>query len=377
MSGHAEHVVVCGGGVVGLAIAWQAAQRGLAVTVVDPNPGTGASHAAAGLLAPVFEAHPGEEALLQLNLASYARWPAFAAELLATTSIDVLFRPEGTLAVAFDDDDLRALEDLRRFQESLGLPVARLRARGCRELEPLLTPRLRGGVQVDTEASVDPRRVCHALAEALALTGVEHVRDRVSEVIVEADRVRGVRTDGGGVVHASHVVIALGAWSGATPGVPPSATPPVRPVKGQIIRLRFDPADPPLHRNVHALARGSEIYLLPRASGELVIGATVEEKGFDTTVTAGGVHELLDAAIDVLPVVAELEHIESIARLRPGSADNAPVLGPTGIEGLVLATGHHRNGVLLTPVTADAVAALLAEGKLPTEAEAFTLERFA
>jgi glycine oxidase len=369
-------IVVCGAGVIGLGIAWRAARAGADVTIVDPAPGGAASFAAAGLLCPVFEAHPGEEALLRLNLASYDRWRDFAAELTEATGVDLQLRHQGTLAVAFDDDDLRALDDLRRFQEQLDLPVARLRSRECRELEPMLSPRIRGGVRVDTESSVDPRAVCTALLAACDDAGVDLVRDRLREVVGDGSRVTGVRLESGAHVAADTVVIALGPWSGAIPGVPPEATPPVRPVKGQILRLAFDPAEPPLDRNVHALARGWEIYLVPRSNGELVIGATVEEKGFDTTVTAGGVHEMLAAAIDVVPLVGELEQVEAIARLRPASADNAPVLGTTPVDGLVLATGHHRNGVLLTPITADAISALVVDGKPLPEVEPFGISRF-
>jgi glycine oxidase len=177
-------------------------------------------------------------------------------------------------------------------------------------------------------------------------------------------------------VHADQVVIAAGSWSALLAGLPRTVVPPVRPVKGQIIRLRFDPAAPPVTRNIRALARGWSVYVVPRESGELVVGATVEDKGFDMSVTAGGVHELLAAAIDVLPIVSELEQTEAIARLRPATPDNAPVLGPTAIDGLVLATGHHRNGILLAPITGDAIAALLAEGKLIAEAEPFRIARF-
>jgi glycine oxidase len=374
---NAARVAVCGGGVIGLSIAWRAAQGGLDVTLVDPSPAGAASHAAAGLLAPVFEAKPGEEALLRLNLASYDRWPSFADELTAATGVDLLLRQQGTLAVAFDDDDLRALDDVRSFQESLGLPVERLRSRDCRELEPLLSPRVRGGVRIDSESSVDPRAVCRALIAACTDAGVRLRRDRLAEVTTSGARATGVVLASGETIDADHVVIALGSWSGSLPGVTAAATPPVRPVKGQILRLRFNPDAAPITRNIHAVARGWEIYLVPRTNGELVIGATVEEKGFDTSVTAGGVHEMLQAAIDVLPIVAELEQVEAVARLRPGSADNAPVLGATSIAGLVLATGHYRNGVLLTPITAEAIASLLVDGTVLPEAEPFAIARFA
>jgi glycine oxidase len=372
-----ERVVVAGGGIVGLSVAWRAAAAGLEVTVVDPAPASAASCAAAGLLCPVLEAQYGEESLLELNLAAYDRWPAFAAELTDVTGTDLGLRHGGSIAVALDDDDLRALDAARRFHEELGLPVQRLRSRECRDLEPMVSPRLRGGVRVETESSVDPRRTCAALLDAVRAAGVHLVARRLAEVAVGGDATRGVVLDDGRVLDSDTVVIALGPWSGGIPGVAPPATPPVRPVKGQILRLRFDPASPPITRTVHGTVHGSSIYLVPRDDGELVIGATVEERGFDTAVTAGGVRALLDAAIELVPVVAELEQVEAIARLRPASADNAPVVGPTPVEGLVLATGHHRNGVLLAPITAEAVTTLLVEGKLPREVEPFTIDRFA
>jgi len=370
-------VVICGGGIVGLGIAWRAAQAGLDVSVIDPEPASGASHAAAGLLGPVFEAHPGEEPLLELNLASYERWPAFAAELADATSAALELCDGGTLGIALDGDDLRALDDLCRFHEGLELPVSRLGGRECREIEPMLSPRIRGGVRVATESSVDPRAVCAALITAAQQIGVTMTRARVAEVRGSRGRVDGVVIDDGSVLPAGHVVIALGSWSANAGLLPPEATPPVRPVKGQILRLRFDPMTPPLAGNVQARARGRDVYLVPRPNGELVVGATVEEKGFDTAVTAGAVRDLLESAIDVVPVVAELEQVESMARLRPASPDNAPVLGETPIEGLLLATGHYRHGVLLTPITAEAIVSLVIDGKLLAEADGFTLERFA
>ena len=370
-------LVICGGGIVGLSIAWRAAQAGLDVRLVDPAPTTGASYAAAGLLSPVFDPQPGEERLLDLNRASYDGWPGFAAELASVTGTDLRFQTDGTLAVARTDDDLLVLDALRRYHEGLGLPVEPLDGAGCRALEPALAPSVRGGVRVSTEASVDPRAVCAALLDATARLGVRLVRDRVAEVRVDGGRVGGVVLRDGSVLSTDRVVVALGAWTASSGLLPPELTPPVRPVKGQILRLRFDSARPPLVRNVHAWACGLEIYLVPRAAGELVVGATVEERGFDTSVTGGGVGALLAAATEVVPGVAELELVQSMAGLRPASADGAPVLGPTPVAGLTLATGHFRQGVLLAPVTAAVVTALIVDGRLPAVAQPFTLARFA
>lgn len=368
-------VVVIGGGVIGVACAWRLAQRGASVTVVDPAPGSGASHAAAGMLAPVTEVHYGEEPLLGLNVESAGRWPGFAAELTEASGVDVGYRAGGTLAVAFDDDDLRALEELRRFQESLGLGVERLRARECRAREPWLSPRVRGGVLAEGDHQVDNRSLVRALIVSAERAGVVFVHERATRLRVVADRAVGVTTVDQ-FVSSGVVVLAAGSWSAGLDGVPPDAAPPVRPVKGQILRLLFDPAAPPLTGNVRGLAAGRAVYLVPRANGELVVGATVEELGFDTTVTAGAVHDLLRAAIDLVPGVGELELVESVAGLRPGTPDNAPIIGLTALEGLVAATGHYRNGILLTPVTADSITSVVVDGVALPVAAPFGPGRF-
>ena len=364
-------VLVAGGGVIGLSVAWRAAQRGLSVTVVDEEPGAGASYAAAGMLAPVTEAAYGEEPLLALCRASLERYPSFVAEVAAASGVDVVLRTAGTLLVGFDDDDMRALEELHRFQCELGLDAERLTGREARRREPSLTPRLRGGLHVLGDHSVDPRQLHAALLLAAESSGVQVVRARVDSVCSDGDRATGLRLADNRVLTAGSVVLALGAWSASLPGVPAL---PVRPVKGQILRLRG--ADGLLEGTVRALVRGRHVYLVPYAGDGLVIGATVEEKGFDATVTAGAVHELLRDAIEVVPGVTELELVETLARWRPGTPDNAPLLGSSPLPALVLATGHYRNGVLLAPVTGDAVATLLADGALPEEAAPFTADRF-
>lgn len=371
----AVDVAVIGGGIVGLSCAWRLAGQGLSVAVVDPAPGSGASHVAAGMLAPVTEVHHGEERLLALALEGARRWPGFAARLEAETGIDVGYRRGGILAVAFDDDDLRSLEELRGFQASLGLSVTRLDRRACRRREPWLSPRVRGGSLAEDDHQVDPRRVLEALLAAARTAGVLLVAEPAVSVILSGDRVVGVATPTRRVAAAT-VVVAAGAWSRGVEGIPASALPPVRPVKGQILRLRFDPRDPPLRGVVRGLAAGRAVYLVPRDSGELVVGATVEELGFDTTTTAGAVHDLLHAAADLVPGVAELELVEAAAGLRPGTPDNAPLLGPGPLDGLLLATGHHRNGVLLAPITAAAIVGAVTTGAVPAFAAGFAPGRF-
>lgn len=364
-------VVVAGAGVIGLSVAWRAAQRGLSIAVVDEAPGSGASFAAAGMLAPVTEVAYGEERLLALCRASLERYPAFVAELSAASGVDVELRTTGTLLVGFDADDMLALDELHRFQCELGLDAERLTAREARRREPSLTPRLRGGLHVRGDHSVDPRQLHAALLRAAQSCGVQVLRARINSLCSDGSRATGLRLADGRELRADSIVLALGACSASLPGVPPL---PVRPVKGQILRLRG--AAGLLDGTVRALVRGRQVYLVPCATDGLVLGATVEEKGFDATVTAGAVHELLRDAIEVVPGVTELELVETIARWRPGTPDNAPLLGLSALPGLVLATGHYRNGVLLTPVTGDAVAALLADGALPEEAAPFVADRF-
>ena len=371
-----DEVVVVGGGLIGLAIAWRCAQRGRSVLVVDPAPGTGASHAAAGMLAPVTELHYGEEGLLRLNLLSARRYPAFVAELEDAARATVGYRTEGTIAVGLDLDDRAVLTELQAFQTSLGLDVEALTAREARRLEPMLDPGIRSALHVRSDHSVDNRRLVTALLGAARSSGVRMVRERADELISDDSGVRGVRA--GGVVHpAATVVLAAGCWSGMIDGLPDGVLPPVRPVKGQILRLQVPPSyGTVLTRTVRGFVRGSGVYLVPRADGEIVIGATVEERGFDDVVTAGAMYEVLRDARTLVPAVTELAVIEFTAGLRPGSPDNAPLIGPTRLPGLVVATGHFRNGVLLAPVTADLVADLLTTGSLPEDAAAFTPERF-
>ncbi|MEO3884982.1 glycine oxidase ThiO [Nonomuraea sp. B5E05] len=352
--------VIVGGGIVGLSVAWRLARSGRPVTVADPAPASGASHAAAGMLAPVSEVTYTEAPLLRLGMAALRRWPSFAAELALDAGLSgpaaLDFRTNGTLDVAFGADDLAALDELAAFMEKLELPVERLTGRECRRLEPMLAPAVRGGLLAPGDAWVDPRRVTAALLAALDRLGVPLVRARVSELTRDGGRVTGVRlappdvpapavADGGVPRHlrAERVILAAGAWSAGLAGVP------VRPVKGQIMRLRS--AQPLLGRCVRGTVHGSSVYLVPRGDGELVVGATQEEMGFDTRVTAGGLYELLRDARELVPGVTELEVADVVAGLRPGTPDNLPVIGPSGTPGLALATGHHRGGVLLAPLT--------------------------
>ena len=293
------------------------------------------------------------------------------AEVQRASGVDVGLRTAGTSVVGFDADDMTALDVMHSFHRELGLSVERVTARDARRREPSLSPRLRGALLMGGDHSVDARALHAALSVAAQAAGARMVRSKVEALWVRDGRAAGVQVAASDRVAARTVVLALGARSASLPGVPAI---PVRPVKGQILRLRG--ATDLLVGTVRAVVRGRPVYLVPYAGDHLIIGATVEEQGFDDRVTAGAVHDLLRDAIEVVPGVTELELVETLARSRPGTPDNCPILGASTMPGLVLACGHYRNGVLLTPVTADAIAELLQTEALPEIALPFTLDRF-
>ncbi|GIJ39220.1 glycine oxidase ThiO [Micromonospora andamanensis] len=339
---HRPDVAVVGGGPIGWAVAWRCATRGMRVVVHDPAPGSGASHVAAGMLAPVAEAYFGERELTGLLTESAGRWPGFAAALTEATGIDIGYRTEGTLMVGLTADDLAEARRLWAYQQGLGLPVTPLRPSQLREREPALAPRVRGGALAATDHQVDPRRLVPALRLAAKQAGAVLVAEPVRRL---SDITAGV------------TVVAAGCGVAALTGLP------VRPVKGQVLRLRAPDGGPPGFRHViRGYADGAHVYLVPRDSGEVVVGATVEERS-DLDISAGAVLRLLRAAVDLLPEIAEYDLVETLAGLRPGTPDNAPILGPLpGHPDVIVAAGHHRHGIVLTPVTADLITELIIGG---------------
>ncbi|HKG39638.1 MAG TPA: glycine oxidase ThiO [Conexibacter sp.] len=370
-------VAIVGGGIAGLAVAWRAQQRGLRTVLLERGVlAGGATNVAAGMLAPISEARQGERSLLGLSRASLDRYRAFVEELADASGRDPGHSTCGTLLVARDRDEAEALERELAEREAMGLSVERLLASEARRREPALAPTLRLALDIPGDHAIDPRALSVALAVAVERAGGvlrEHVEVARAALSDDGERVSGVELASGERVAADQVVIAAGAWAGAFDGLPAHARVPVRPVKGQIMRLR-DPAGPGLLTRVIRMQPG---YLVPRGDGRYVLGATMEELGFDTAPTAGGIFELLRDAIELVPGVSELAIEEVAAGLRPGTPDNAPVLGPGALAGLQWAAGCFRHGILLAPIVGDALAATLGGEELPKAAASFGAERFA
>jgi glycine oxidase len=372
----AVDVVVIGGGVIGLAIAWRASQRGLHTLVLERGQaGGGSTRVAAGMLAPIAEVAPGEEPLLELGLLSAQAYPDFVAELSrASGRDDVGYLGCGTMLVARDRDEAEALDRELELRRRFGLAVHRLRASEARAREPALAPAIRLALAVPDDHAIDPRRLTMALVEAMTRAHAElRERAEVAALELDGDHVSGVVLRGGERIRSPRVVLAAGAWSGTIEGIPPTSRVPVAPVKGQIIRLH-DPAGPGLVNCVLRIPGG---YVVPRGDGQYVIGGTMEERGFDTTVTAGALFELLREATELVPGVSELVLDELSAGLRPGTPDNLPAIGRGRPEGLYWATGHRRGGILLAPITATLVAGLLAGEDPPALLNPFDPGRFA
>jgi glycine oxidase len=374
-------VAVLGGGLIGLAAAWSLAEQDHQVVLVDPAPLSGASWVAAGMLAPVSELHAAEAPLVGLGLAALEHWPVFAQALTEASGLDLGLRTEGTVLVAATPDDHRALLELLDLHRRLGLASQPLTRREARQLEPGLAPGLAGALLIPGDHHVDPRLVARALALAARRAGVRWVAAAGSALRCRRGAVEGLVLDSGVHLDAPAVVLAAGWRSAALDGLPATLRLPLRPVKGQILRLatRTGTVEGPRHC-IRALVEGAPVYLVPRRSGEVVLGATSEEQGADPTATAGALYELLRDAVAVVPGVRELELTEVGVGHRPATPDHGPLVGPlpagSGADGLVLAVGHHRNGVLLCPITAEAVRAAVEGDPLPDALGPFGPTRF-
>lgn len=373
MSERGVDVAVIGAGIIGLGIAWTAARSGRTVAVIDPEPAQGATYAAAGMLAPVSELHYQEEALLELMLASAALYPAFVGSLGAE-AVDTGYLTTRTLVVGADAADRASLADLSQVQRAHGLTVSPLTIREARALEPLLSPQLSSAFSIDQDHQVDPRRLAAQLHTSISLAAARQhwthdhsIRQRAAGLRHEspgdtASRVTGVILADGSTVAAGEVIVASGLEAGRLGGLPDGLALPLRPVYGDILRLRVpEHLQPLLTATLRGLVHGVPVYLVPRGDGTVVLGATQREDG-SAAVSAGGVYQLLRDVQVLLPAVSELELLEVTARARPGTPDNRPLLGrvagtprrPGGdIPGLIIATGFFRHGVLLTPVAAE------------------------
>lgn len=362
-------VIVVGGGLAGTIAAWRAARAGAETIVLDSAERPAAARVAAGMIAPVGEATWGEERMLGLASAAAELWPEFASDLAAESATEVPYRRCGAVHVALDPDEAGALRRRDLLLERAGLAHEALRGSAARRLEPALATAVVAATRAPGEAEVDPRALLVALREAARRAGARFHAATVAEI--SAGGV--VRTDSGEELAAGRVLVAAGAWTGAAGLLPGGARLPVRPVKGEILRLRFEPGAQP----VAGIVVGERFYLVPRQSGELILGATAEERGFDLRVTAGAVHELLREARRAVPELAELELVDASAGVRPGSPDNAPIFGwLEGGDGVGVVAGLYRNGVLLAPMLAAGLDAMLAGRGMPEQLAGLGPERF-
>lgn len=360
-------VVVIGAGVQGSAVALRLAQAGRSVLVLERSiPGAEASSAAGGILSPDVEAlEPGP--FHDLCTASLERYPAFAAEVERLSGMWVGYRGGGTLEVAFDDEVARVLAARAEKLQQSGIEVAVLDGEAARRLEPALSGRTRGALHFPREASLDPRLLGRALAIAAQRAGARFLTGQAKRIALEGGRAAGVEHEAGRI-EAGAVVLAAGSWSLQLEGhgLPPGA---VRPVRGQMGVLD---TRPPLLSRVVFSDKG---YVVPRADGRLLCGATMEEVGFEKAVTAGGLLHVLGLAVEIAPALAQAHFVECWSNFRPATPDGSPILGPGSVPGLFYATGHYRNGILLTPITADAVSAAVLGRPTPLDLTPFSPAR--
>ncbi len=363
-------VAVVGGGVIGMSVAWRLARAGASVRLLERDrAGAGTSRVAAGMLAPITEAGygSGDEAMVRFAKSSLARYPGFVAELEQDADLPVALDTRGTLLVALDRDDRESLQRVFEHRRASGLSVEWISGERAREIEPLLSPRAHAAVWIPDDHQVDTSSLLAALVRACKIRGVKiHEGARVDAVRIRSNAVLGIRADGADL-DAEVVILCAGAWTPQIEGIDLAA--PVRPVKGQIVRLRGEG-----FRLAHVV-RTPRVYVLHKADGSVLVGATQEEMGYDVAATAGAVKDLLEHAWEAIPAVYELPFDGVEVGLRPASRDHLPIIGETNIRGLVMATGHFRSGILLAPATAEAVVAGVANG-FSKETEPFSPRRF-
>ena len=367
-----DRVLIVGGGTIGLGIGFELVRQGTPVTLFERDKaGRGTSWQAAGMLAPDAEIEFEELELYDLNRESLRRWPDFARRVEAASGMDVDYRDEGTLVVADDRDSAEALRRLYDFQVEHGLKVEWLTGEEAKEIEPFVAPRLSAAVFCPSDHQVDNRRFVDALRAAFEAEGGTLYEDTAVEAVVPDEEAPAVITEEGKRTEGQKVVVAAGVWTRELEGLEPVGQPPIRPVKGQMIQLqRKRPFD------LQHVVRGPDAYLAPKSDGRVVVGATSEEMGFDTTVTAGGLYDLLEGAWEVVPGIYDLPVDETWAGLRPASRDHAPLLGASGAAGVLMATGHYRHGILLTPVTAEEMAEQIRSGETSSWLQPFSPTRF-
>lgn len=372
MSGSRQRVAVVGGGVVGLSVAWRLARESLPVVIFETGQtGRGAGRVAAGMVAPISEYGFEDDVFLELGAESFRLYPEYLSTLREDSGTEVDIDGRGTLAVAVRRDDVEAMRRVYDFRARRGLPVEWLSGSAAREFEPLLSPRVTAGMWTADDCHIDTHRLLDALVAACRTRGVEiRENEAVIGVATRHGRVVGVET-ANGVTEVDTVVVAAGCRSSDIAGIPESATPPVRPVKGQIVVLRAAP-----ECDVRHVIRAPEAYIVPKSDGRLLVGATQEEMGFDETPTAGPVMRLIERAWEVVPAIYECAFESVEVGLRPGSRDHLPIIGPTEVDGLHFATGHFRHGILLSPVTAEAICEGVTKGSYPASVKAFFPERF-
>ncbi len=361
-------VAIAGAGIIGASIAFELAQAGLKVAVFDRSePGREASWASAGILSPAPES-PAMISMVPLAKASMNLYPALVANVEEISGEKVGLRPKGTIDVFFNKEAISDLSTLIALHHGMGLKAEPLRPEDARELEPSLSPELEAAALRPEEASIDNRAFTHAMLSAAKKSGVEIFTGKsVTGIMKEGNRCTGLRL-GNETISAKWIVIAAGCFSAEIDGVKEFA--PVRPAKGQMVSLRADGL------KIERVIWGEKIYIVPRNDGRILAGATVEYVGFDKQVTAGGIENILSAAIEVIPEFANARIEETWAGLRPDSPDHLPILGPTEIDGLVIATGHFRSGILLTPITARLVRQWITERSVEIDWERLSPMRF-